>query len=1375
MQALPPKLAPAPLAYDRLNEQQFREALTRYFQQQRVDSSVPDPGQSATNLPGRLVKSIGGGVLGLTNLTESGTLLTVTDSVLIQSTLSVTGATVLAAGLSVGAGATIAGTASIGSNATVGGTLGVTGATTLSSTLGVTGLTTFGATAEWATDGGGNLGARTANRPSTVYGLNHFWLGLTPTVSEVGQALDTGSGPTGLPWSSHVPDYGFAGWQYGTAGAFTMGVTTVNQANPGTATVVASTTSATVWARNITNLADDGFTYSVLFYDCGFNIINQYCGIGFLLANTGTDYQVGHGLSIEVGVKADGTTDNGQYFAGAQVRYFYRDVSGTIVDTALIATLSGSVVRKLLLEVTVSGTTITVSGWKGTGTPAPAVLGTVTMSAAAIAALRDGAHQRVGVMAASGNSGTNPWNFGAVTYTSSVPTGLEADGFAAYLLAPTSGTYAVGGGQYIGNHGQSGLTDSYGLYIDDQYGAIHSHALKTGSGDVSFGDAVTMAATLGVTGASTLTGAVTMASTLGVTGAITGSSTVSATQYTSTIATGTAPLVVASTTKVTNLDAHYLGATGQDDAFFRSSSNQNAGTLPNARLTGAYTGVTGLGTLTALTVSGQITSTLASGTAPFVVASTTVVANLHATNSDQLGGTVAASYALLASPTFTGTPAAPTATLGTNTTQLATTAFVQSAIGAYTPPVTSVFGRTGAVVATTGDYAFSNISGTIASGQVSGSYTGITGVGTLAAGAVPASLVTAGTFGAGDYAFPARLSINTAVSTSVLLAVSGVHPSSSTAPTGVYNSFVIPSTATGTSTYYRASPATQVASYTANTVIGFWSSPPTVNAGSSISSLYGFRADNQGAAGITTSYAFYAVAQSGSTNPWSFYSAGGGNFFTGPLSIYNNSGATNTDVLLRIGAGGAHPSASTSIFGSTTDLGVPATGTTAIGYFARWRTVASAFTASVLEGFRAETFILGAGSSVTTLVGFRVNTQSITTSNSYGLLVADITGGTSGNYAVYTSAGIVSIGDQLVSRVASGTAPFVVASTDLVTNLNADLLDGQHGSYYSAWGNLTGTPTTLAGYGITDAAPLSAITGTVNTIPVWATTTTLGNSLLSQDAGATTVTTAGHLAATTANTQNIGSATVPFGTISAGTLVQTFLSTGGGAPNPGLAAYGFNGTLATPTAIANLDNLPGFLVGGYTGSAYVTTAGIYGRATENWGTHRGTDLIFASTVAGGGSPSTVWKISGLALSTVLDGSGTIGTPGAHRPASVYTSVSVVSPRYYSSGTALATTDYALSAGWGTSPSKAVAGTDTAGRVSITAAATTSANPTVTLTFKGGTFTTIPVVVATRGDIATPTTGWWAVTGTTATTATFTFVGTPTAGNVYILNWHTLSN
>lgn len=37
------------------------------------------------------------------------------------------------------------------------------------------------------------------------------------------------------------------------------------------------------------------------------------------------------------------------------------------------------------------------------------------------------------------------------------------------------------------------------------------------------------------------------------------------------------------------------------------------------------------------------------------------------------------------------------------------------------------------------------------------------------------------------------------------------------------------------------------------------------------------------------------------------------------------------------------------------------------------------------------------------------------------------------------------------------------------SGLDADLLDGQSGAFYLAWGNFTGTPTTIAGYGITNA------------------------------------------------------------------------------------------------------------------------------------------------------------------------------------------------------------------------------------------------------------------------------------------------------------------
>ena len=54
------------------------------------------------------------------------------------------------------------------------------------------------------------------------------------------------------------------------------------------------------------------------------------------------------------------------------------------------------------------------------------------------------------------------------------------------------------------------------------------------------------------------------------------------------------------------------------------------------------------------------------------------VATMTANNAGYLGGTAASSYALLASPALTGTPTAPTAVSSTNTTQIATTAFVHA-------------------------------------------------------------------------------------------------------------------------------------------------------------------------------------------------------------------------------------------------------------------------------------------------------------------------------------------------------------------------------------------------------------------------------------------------------------------------------------------------------------------------------------------------------------------------------------------------------------------------------------------------------------------------------------------------------------------------
>jgi hypothetical protein len=46
-----------------------------------------------------------------------------------------------------------------------------------------------------------------------------------------------------------------------------------------------------------------------------------------------------------------------------------------------------------------------------------------------------------------------------------------------------------------------------------------------------------------------------------------------------------------------------------------------------------------------------------------------------------------AEYAKIVSPTFTGTPEAPTAAAGTNTTQIATTAFVMNAVSGVSGPM----------------------------------------------------------------------------------------------------------------------------------------------------------------------------------------------------------------------------------------------------------------------------------------------------------------------------------------------------------------------------------------------------------------------------------------------------------------------------------------------------------------------------------------------------------------------------------------------------------------------------------------------------------------------------------------------------------------
>lgn len=148
------------------------------------------------------------------------------------------------------------------------------------------------------------------------------------------------------------------------------------------------------------------------------------------------------------------------------------------------------------------------------------------------------------------------------------------------------------------------------------------------------------AQTITVAGASTLTGAVTFGA------GVSGITTLSLSgQLTSTLVTGTAPFVVASTTQVSNLNVSQLvGATWVAPGTIGS-------TTPN---TGAFT---------TISATGVITSTVSTGTAPFTIASTTKVTNLNADQVD--GGDWANPVAI-----GTGTPAAATFTTCTGNTSV---------------------------------------------------------------------------------------------------------------------------------------------------------------------------------------------------------------------------------------------------------------------------------------------------------------------------------------------------------------------------------------------------------------------------------------------------------------------------------------------------------------------------------------------------------------------------------------------------------------------------------------------------------------------------------------------------------------------------------
>jgi hypothetical protein len=233
---------------------------------------------------------------------------------------------------------------------------------------------------------------------------------------------------------------------------------------------------------------------------------------------------------------------------------------------------------------------------------------------------------------------------------------------------------------------------------------------------------------------------------------------------------------------------------------------------------------------------------------------------------------------------------------------------------------------------------------------------------------------------------------------------------------------------------------------------------------------------------------------------------------------------------------------------------------------------------------------------------------------------------------VYTSGNISA--NTLTSTVSNGTAPLTVTSSTLVTNLNADLLDGQHGSYYRNFSNLSGLPSPI-------------ITGTLTgdvTGSASVTLTDLTNGVLTIDT-------------------SIASNSVALGTDTTGQYASTV-----GVAGTGLSATAANvddGTAYTITSNATPSNITGTIVArdnnGDFSAGLVTATGFSGNGLSI--TNINASNISAGTIGVSYLPTNI-PVTNLANSGITIGSTVINlgqTKTAFAGLTAFSGVSAGSP------------------------------------------------------------------------------------------------------------------
>jgi hypothetical protein len=269
-----------------------------------------------------------------------------------------------------------------------------------------------------------------------------------------------------------------------------------------------------------------------------------------------------------------------------------------------------------------------------------------------------------------------------------------------------------------------------------------------------------------------------------------------------------------------------------------------------------------------------------------------------------------------------------------------------------------------------------------------GSFSG----GTFGGGSFDAATFTGITTFPGSSAWSAagNLGIGAVPASTISLRVSSTLATGGTTVAAVYVDGNVPTTVTNAFYGFTATVAipnsvfsiTSAVGYSAGVGLAPWSKGASATLGNAI----GFYAAS-GIAGLATNtYGFYSSINV-ATATWQFYGAGTGeNYLGGGLAILSGgASALSQNSILHIGAITNHTSAATTGYVVRLNIVAPATMTAGIsGYMSVLRSAAAAFTLGEIAHFDASASALGAGSTITAVVGFYARNGIAVGTNNYG-------------------------------------------------------------------------------------------------------------------------------------------------------------------------------------------------------------------------------------------------------------------------------------------------------------------------------------------------------------------------------------------------------